>query len=95
MNSIITLKVNLASALNKQRLAEERQQTLNWFERLLDHSLNNANAQVATARSALAAATHQDKAEDASLYDTLCTGNYADTSFIKATAAVIVRAIVR
>ncbi|GIU07634.1 MULTISPECIES: hypothetical protein [unclassified Shewanella] len=95
MNSIVTLKANLASALNKQRLAEERQQTLNRFNRLLDHSLNNANAQVTAARTALAAVTHKDKAEDASLYDTLCSGNYADTSFLKATAAVIGRAVVR
>ncbi|WP_299806169.1 hypothetical protein [uncultured Shewanella sp.] len=95
MNSIVTLKANLASALNKQRLAEERQQTLNWFDRLLDHSLNNANAQVTAARTALADATHKNKAVDASLYDTLCTGNYETSHFVNATAAVVIRAIAR
>lgn len=95
MNSIVTLKANLATALNKQRLAEEQQQTLNWFDRLLDHSLNNANKQVIAARTALTQATHQGKEEEASLYDTLCTGNYEKTNLVNATIAVVIRAIAR
>ncbi len=95
MNKIVTLKANLASALNRQRLAEERQLTLNWFERMLDHSLAHADTRVDAARKALSEATHQTKQCRSGLYDTLCSGDYENTNIVNATAAVIIRAIVR